>query len=146
MATWSRLGAVLGPLGASWKPYWAILSHLGGHLGLSEASLAQSWAILDALTTLGAVHPGPGEVVGGGVNPSPKGKKGVGQGISLNHSRPKGLVGLRCGVNGGSVATWVRLGTVWVTLAGMLETLLRTVLGNLERSAASIPKQRRGRQ
>ena len=27
------------------------------------------------------------------INPSPKGKKGVGKGISLNHSRPKGLVG-----------------------------------------------------
>ena len=39
-------------------------------------------------------RPGPGEGVGGGVNPSPKGKKGVGRGISLNHSRPKGLVGL----------------------------------------------------
>ena len=31
--------------------------------------------------------------VGGGVNPSPKGKKGVGKGNSLDHLRPKGLVG-----------------------------------------------------
>ena len=54
MASWSRLGTVLGPL----------------------------------------PRPGPGEGVGGGVNLSPKGKKGVGRGTSLDHLRPKGLVGL----------------------------------------------------
>ena len=39
-------------------------------------------------------RPGPGEGVGGGVNLSPKGKKGVGRGTSLDHLRPQGLVGL----------------------------------------------------
>ena len=68
----------------------AILSHLGAHLGLSEALLEPSWAILDALTARGAPRPGPGEGVGGGVNPSPKGKKEVGRGNSLNHLRPEG--------------------------------------------------------
>ena len=102
------------------EPCWAILSDIGGRLGLSEALLETSWAILDDLTRRGPSRPGPGEGVGGGVNPSPKGKKGVGKGISLNHSRPKWLVGLRCGVNGGSVATWDRSGTVWETLVEML--------------------------
>ena len=69
------------------------MSHLGAHLGLSEALLEPSWAILDALTARGPPRPGPGEGVGGGVNPSPKGKKGVGRGNSLLHLRPKGLVG-----------------------------------------------------
>ena len=32
-------------------------------------------------------------LIGNNDNPSPKGKKGVGKGNSLNHSRPKGLVG-----------------------------------------------------
>ena len=59
------------------EPCWAILSDLGGHLGLSEALLEPSWAILDAPTTRD--RPRPGEGVGGGVNPSPKGKKGVGR-------------------------------------------------------------------
>ena len=88
LATWGRLGAVLGPLGASWNPLersCAILSHLGGHLGLSEALLEPSWAILDVPTTREAPRPGPGEGVGGGVNLSPKGKKGVGRGSSLDH-------------------------------------------------------------
>ena len=44
--------------------------------------------------TRGPSRPGPGEGVGGGVNPSPKGKKGVGRGSALDHLRPKGLVGL----------------------------------------------------
>ena len=33
------------------------------------------------------------------INPSPKVKKGVGKGISLNHSRPKGLVGFNVTLN-----------------------------------------------
>ena len=37
----------------------------------------------------------PGDGVGGGVNPSPKGKRGGGRGRDLNHSRPTGLVGFR---------------------------------------------------
>ena len=57
------------------EPCWAILSDLGGHLELSEALLEPSWAILGALATRGPRRPGPGEGVGGGVNPSPKGKR-----------------------------------------------------------------------
>ena len=72
-----------------------VLSDLRGHLGLSEALLEPSWAILDASATCETRRPGPGEGVGGGVNPSSKGKKGIGKGISLNHSRPRGLVGVR---------------------------------------------------
>ena len=85
------------PLGASWRhvgsclePSSAVLSHLGGYLGASEALLEPSWAILDALTPRGPPRPGPGEGVGGGVNPSPKGKKEVGRGNSLDHLRPEG--------------------------------------------------------
>ena len=33
------------------EPCWAILSDLGGHLGLSEVLLEPSWAILGALPT-----------------------------------------------------------------------------------------------
>ena len=86
------LGRLLGHLkpswggaGASWRhvvsylgPCWAILSDLGGHLGLSEALLEPSWAKKDALTPRERPPPGPGEG-GGGVSPFPKGKKGVGR-------------------------------------------------------------------
>ena len=72
------------PLGASWRHDGAhlersctVLSHLGGHLGASEALLEPSWAKTDSLTPRGPPRPGPGEGVGGGVNPSPKGKKGL---------------------------------------------------------------------
>ena len=41
----------------------------------------------------GTPCPGQWGGVRGGVNPSPKGKKGVGRGNSLDHLRPKGLVG-----------------------------------------------------
>ena len=41
-----------------------ILSHLGGHRGLSEALLEPSWAILDAPMGRRAPRPGPGEGVG----------------------------------------------------------------------------------
>ena len=75
------------------EPCWAILSDLGGHLGLSEALLEQSWTILGDRTPRDRPRPVPGEGVGGCVNPSQKGQKGVGKGNSLNHSRPKGLVG-----------------------------------------------------
>ena len=60
------------------EPCWDILSDLGGHLGLSEALLKPSWAILGAPTLRGTPPPGLGEGVRGG-NPSPKGKKGVGR-------------------------------------------------------------------
>ena len=63
VATWSRLGPVVGPRRTSWRPYWAILSRLGDHVGLSEAFLEPSWAILDAMTARGPAPPGPG---GGG--------------------------------------------------------------------------------
>ena len=75
-----------GDLEGSWRrvenylePCWTILRDLGGHLGLSGALLEPSWAILGALPPREWPRPGPGEGVGGGVNPSPKGKKGVGR-------------------------------------------------------------------
>ena len=61
-----------GGLGASFKhgvsylePCRAILSDLGGHLGLSEAPLEPSLAILGALTPRDRACPGPEEVVRG---------------------------------------------------------------------------------
>ena len=63
-----------GPLEASWRHDGAhlersctVLSHLGGHLGASEALLEPSWAILGAPTPRDRPPPGPGEGVGGGV-------------------------------------------------------------------------------
>ena len=62
------------PLGASWRHDGAhlersctVLSHLGGHLGASEALFEPSRAILHAPTRRGPPRPGPGEGVGGGV-------------------------------------------------------------------------------
>ena len=91
-----------GDLEASWRyvvsylgPCWAILSDLGGHLGLSEALLEQSWAILGALTARDRPRPGPGGRGRG--KPLPEGEEEgwkKGRGWELNHSRPKGLVGL----------------------------------------------------
>ena len=49
------------------EPCWAILSDLGGHLGLSEILLEPSWAKKDAPTTRGTPRPGPVDGVGGGV-------------------------------------------------------------------------------
>ena len=63
---------------------------------LAFSLLEPSWAILDAPTTRGTLRPGPGEGVGGGVNPTPKGKKGVGRGNSLDHRRPEGWWDSRC--------------------------------------------------
>ena len=84
---------LLGHLRSHLEPSWAILRHLGGHLGLSEALLEPSWAILDAPMARETPRPGPGERgLGGGVNPSQKGKREDGRGNSLNHLRPKGLV------------------------------------------------------
>ena len=88
---WCRLGSHL-------EASWAILSHLGGHLGLSEALLEPSWAILHALTPRGTTVQVHGRGLGGGgVNPSLKGKR---EGwkrkreIDLNQVRPKkGLLG-----------------------------------------------------
>ena len=54
----------------------AILSDLGGHLGLSEALLEPSWAILGAPTTRGTPRPGPWEGVRGKGNPLPQGEEG----------------------------------------------------------------------
>ena len=60
------------------EPCLAILSDLGGHVGLSEALLESPWAILGAPTPRETPSPGPGERVGGGANPSPEqGKKGL---------------------------------------------------------------------
>eukprot|EP00959_Pyramimonas_sp_CCMP1952_P406385 8517513-Pyramimonas_sp.AAC.1 len=50
---------------------------------------ARFLAEADAPTTRDTPPPGPREGVGGGVKPSPKGKKGGGN--ALNHLRPKGL-------------------------------------------------------
>ena len=61
---------------------------------LAFSLLELSWAILDVPTTRETPRPGQWGGVRGGVNPSPKGKKGVGRGNSLDHLRPKGLVGL----------------------------------------------------
>ena len=86
------------------EPCWAILSDLGGHLGLSKALVEPSWAILGALTARDRPRPGPGEGVGGGVNPSPKGNKGLveeGRKISLDRLRPEGWRDLRWGLRRG---------------------------------------------
>ena len=61
---------------------------------LAFSLLELSWAILDVPTTRETPRPGQWGGVRGGVNPSPKGKKGVGRGSALDHLRPKGLVGL----------------------------------------------------
>ena len=61
---------------------------------LAFSLLEPSWAILDVPTTRETPRPGQWGGVRGGVIPSPKGKKGVGRGNSLDHLRPKGLVGL----------------------------------------------------
>ena len=70
----------------------AILSHLGGHRGLSEALLEPSWAILDAPMGRGAPRSDPGEGVGGGVPASlEQGKKRLWKReykSSWNHLRP----------------------------------------------------------
>jgi hypothetical protein len=71
------------------------LSNLGAHIGLPEALLEPSWAILDAPTTSETSRPGPVEGVGGGVNPSPKGKKGGWKRKLPKPPTPRGLVGLR---------------------------------------------------
>ena len=68
----------MGRLEPSWSHLGAILGHLG-----------PSWTLQRPATPLVQVQ---GEGVEGGVNPSPKGKKGVGRGNALNHLRPKGLV------------------------------------------------------
>ena len=60
---------------------------------LAFSLLELSWAILDVPTTRDRPRPGQWGGVRGGVNPSPKGKKGVGRGNALDHLRPKGLVG-----------------------------------------------------
>ena len=69
------------------------MSHFGDHLGLPEALLEPSWAKKYCLTPRGPPVQAQGRV-GGGVTPSPKGKKEAGRGNSLLHLRPKGLVGL----------------------------------------------------
>ena len=91
--SWGGLGASCRHVGSYLEPCWAILSDLGGHLGLSEALWEPSWAILDALTPRDRPRPGPGEGVGGGVNPSPKEKKGLleeGRKTSLDRLLPEG--------------------------------------------------------
>ena len=41
------------------EPCWAIMSDIGGHLGLSEALLEPSWAILGVLTPPSPPSPRP---------------------------------------------------------------------------------------
>ena len=84
-----RSWGLLEHLGSHLEASWAILSRLEGHLGLSEALLEPSWAILDAPTTRRPPVQVQGEG-GGGVNPSPNGKKGVGRENALDHLRPEG--------------------------------------------------------
>ena len=107
-------GCFVGPsgggLGASCRRAWscldpcfAILSNLGGHLGLSEEILLeQSWAFLGSLTSRAPpLLPSPpskpkGMGVGGGVKPPRRGRRGLERIVwDLNRSRPKGLVGCR---------------------------------------------------
>ena len=54
-------------VGSRLERSYAILRHIGGHLGASEALLEPSWATLDAPTSRETPRPGPGEGVGGGV-------------------------------------------------------------------------------
>ena len=70
-AVLERSWGLLEHVGNHIEPSWAIFSNLGGHLGLSEALLEPSWAILDALTARvpGPPCPGPGEGVQGKGNP-----------------------------------------------------------------------------
>ena len=84
------------PLGASWRhvgsclePSSAVLSHLGGHLGASEALLEPPWAILDALTPRAPLK----ETTWGrrGRVPLPGGKTVFGRKTtSSDHLRPEG--------------------------------------------------------
>ncbi len=112
--SWALLGPSWASLGPLLGPSWAILEPSGGlkgpseakrregkthkfflrflkdYLGLSGASLGgslASWAILGAPKTRERPPPSPGEGVGGGVNPSPKGKKGVGR-REEGHAKP----------------------------------------------------------
>ena len=61
------LGGLLDNIGSHIEASWAILSHIGGYLGLSEALLEASWAKKYPLTARDRPRPGPGEGVGGGV-------------------------------------------------------------------------------
>ena len=83
---------LLEHVGSHLEASYAILSRLGYHLGLSEALLEPSWAILDAPTPRDTPRPGPGDGGRGeGYPPTPKGnKEWVGRGHSLDHLRPEG--------------------------------------------------------
>ena len=69
-------------------PSTAILGHLGGHLGFSEALLGPSWAILDAAMGRAPPRPNPGR--GGEVNLPSRERQEVGKGNALDHLRPEG--------------------------------------------------------
>ena len=90
---WNGLGAVWRHVGSYLESSRALLSDLGGHLGLI------TWGPFGAMlghhrrsTPLDGGAQTWGE--GGAGPPSPKGKWGVGTTSSLNHLTPKGLVGL----------------------------------------------------
>ena len=61
--SWGGLGASCRHVVSYLEPCWAILSDLGGHLGLSEALLEPSLAILGALTPRDRARPGPGNLL-----------------------------------------------------------------------------------
>ena len=92
-----HLESSCGPLGVSWRhvgsclePSSAVLSHLEGHLGASEALLEPSWAKKDPLPPRGPrqkkLREGRGRV------PLPEGKRVLEEErkISLDHLRPEG--------------------------------------------------------
>ena len=63
MPSWGGLGASCRHVVSYLEPCWAILSDHGGHLGLSEAALEPSLAILGALTPRDRARPGPGNLL-----------------------------------------------------------------------------------
>ena len=94
--SWGGIEALCRHVVSYLEPCWAMLSDHGGHLGLSEALLEPSLAILGALTPRDRACPGPGDGGRGRGKPVPEGEERgpEGRGWELNHSRPKGLVGL----------------------------------------------------
>ena len=69
-------------------------SRLGAFLGRLKNLLRSSWELLGAPPPLGTASWMPGEGVGGGGTPPRRGRRGFSRTSYLDHSRPKGLVGL----------------------------------------------------
>ena len=91
--SWGGLGASWRHAGCHLEPSWAIVRHLGSHLGRSGAALEPSWAILDILTACR------------GIDPSPKGDKWTPPpssrllplAVPPSSASPLGWSGRRCG-------------------------------------------------